>query len=113
MDTERIAETAALLSGRERDERLELLCVGAAEELKGLLRPDVTAEECGEAFTVAAAWLALDGLDRADAGEVVAFTAGDVSVKKGDKGKDLRSGALRLMKPWLRDEGFIFRGVRG
>lgn len=110
MDSERIVEIAALLGKRERDERLELLCAGAAEELKGLLRPGVTVEDCGETFLVAAAWLALDS---AGEGEVVSFSAGDVSVKKSGREKNLRGEALRLMKPWLQDKGFVFRGVRG
>lgn len=110
MDRERIVETAALLGRRERDERLELLCAGAAEELERLLRPGVTAEDCGETFLVAAAWLALDSIGE---GDVVSFIAGDVSVKKSDREKSLRGEALRLMRPWLRDEGFVFRGVRG
>ena len=44
------------------------------------------------------------------------FTAGEVSIRRrdgGERGKALRLQAMQVMRPWLRDEGFVFRGVRG
>lgn len=95
-------------------EEASLLCEAAAEELRGMLRPGVTPEECGEVFCLAAAWLALGNQE--GAGAVESFTAGAVSVRRGDgsaRREVLRRQALELMGPWLRDEGFLFRGVKG
>ena len=44
------------------------------------------------------------------------FSAGDVTIQTGSAASR-RSGrealARRTLRPWLRDEGFRFRGVRG
>lgn len=94
--------------------RLELLCRAAEAELKHWLRPGVTEADCGEAFPLAAAWLALAGLE--EEMPVERFSAGDVTIQTGSAASR-RSGrealARRTLRPWLRDEGFRFRGVRG
>lgn len=113
---ERIVKTAVLLSGREESEELTLLCGHAAEELAGQLRGGLTPEECGGAFILAGAWLALAELETAGEGDVASFTAGDVTIRRSEgesRGKALRMQAMQVMKPYLRDEGFVFRGVRG
>ena len=115
--SEEILAMACLLGKVEESERLRALCVSAELELTGLLREGVAAADCGGAFPLAAAWIALAALQNTgDGDEVESFTAGAVSIKKKDG--NLRAAALRLqaqqvMKPWLRDEGFIFRGVKG
>ena len=112
---EEILKLAAALGKVEETEELSLLCTAAVEELRGLLRDGVQAEECGAAFVLAAAWMALAGLDTAG-DDVESFTAGEVSIRRGESGvrrKELRMQAMEVMKPWLRDEGFIVRGVRG
>lgn len=114
--TERIVETAALLGRREKSEELTLLCEQAAAELTAQLREGLTPEECGGAFILAAAWLALAELETAGEGDVKSFTAGDVTVHKRDgegRREALRLQAKQVMRPYLKDEGFIFRGVRG
>ena len=68
---------------------------------------------------MAAAWLALAGLrtGREENGIPVSWTAGAVSVKgtesAGQPAETMRAQAERLMAPFLRDETFYFRGVRG
>lgn len=77
------------------------------------------AEDCGEAFLLGAAWLALAGLAAGEDGGVESFRAGDVSIRHRS-GTDARArcAALRLqarqvMARYLRDDGFVFRGVPG
>ncbi|WP_251445785.1 hypothetical protein [Vermiculatibacterium agrestimuris] len=113
---ESIVKTAVLLSGREESEELTLLCGHAAEALAGQLRGGLTPEACGAAFVLAGAWLALAELETAGEGDVTSFTAGDVTIRKREgenRGEALRMQAMQVMKPYLRDEGFVFRGVRG
>ena len=46
---------------------------------------------------------------------VTALSAGDISVRRegGGEGGTLSQRAMELMAPFLRDDGFVFRGVRG
>ena len=53
-----VLRLAAALGKVEESEELSLLCGAAVEELTGMLRPGVTAEECGAGFCRAAAWMA-------------------------------------------------------
>lgn len=118
---EKILEYAGMLGGAEegREGLLEALCEAAETELAGRLRSGVTPEGCGEAFPVAAAWLALAGMcaGACAQGEASGWSAGAVSVSGAAPAKEragtLREQALRLMGPYLRDEEFFFRGVQG
>ena len=113
--TERIMALAGTLGKVEESEGLRALCEAAQAELGGLLKPGVTPEDCGEAFVLGAAWLALAGLEVSDSG-VESFTAGAVSIRRKDgslRQKALRLQALQVMKPYMTDGGFVFRGVRG
>ena len=120
MAGESLELAVSLGQGGEGDrERLEPLCQAAEEELKGRLKEGVTAADCGGAFPLAAAWLALSDLAAAGAaGGVRKFSAGDVSVTESGAGAaggadTLRQQAERVLAPYLMDEGFVFRGVRG
>lgn len=113
--TDRIMALAETLGKVEESDGLRILCEAAQTELGGLLKAEITPEDCGEAFVLAAAWLALAGLEVSDDG-VESFTAGEVSIRKKDgslRQKALRLQALQVIKPYARDEGFVFRGVRG
>ena len=115
---EKILKLAMDLSGagEAREETLKLLCVQAAEELAGRLREGLSAEDCGSAFPVAAAWLALADLRAGDASAgVTGFSAGSLSIQTGESqaGEVLRRRAYRLLSAQLRDSGLCFRGVRG
>lgn len=105
--------------GEEELPLLETLCQAAQAELEAKLRHGLVPEDCGGAFPLAAAWLARAGLC---AGQVAADTprawsAGAVSVSgavpASDRADTLRDAAYRLMAPYLNDQGFFFRGVRG
>ncbi|MGM9619319.1 MAG: hypothetical protein ACI3W8_05760 [Oscillospiraceae bacterium] len=101
----------------EQEELLRLLCAAAESELTAKLKEGCTAEDCGEAFTCAAALLAAAdfraGLTAG--GEPVSFTAGSVSVSTGgaESAAMLRRQARRLLSGRIEDDGFAFQGVRG
>lgn len=98
---------------------LEALCRIAAEEMTGRLREGVTPEDCGPAFVLGCAWVALAGLAGGQYGGGTQFTAGSVTIREADCGQNReRSAALRLqgetvLGPYLKDWGFLFRGVEG
>lgn len=111
---EKTLALAVSLGKREESETLRALCAAAAEELKGLLRPGLTVEDCAGAFPLAAAWMALGALEAGE-GDVESFTAGAVTLRRGDAAQRrsaLRLQARQVMKPYLRDEDFLFRGVK-
>lgn len=90
------------------------------KRLAGRLRPEVTPEDCGSAFPLAAAMVVMERLSRltggGSAGEVTSFTAGDLTIKKesgSQAAKGLSEQAKELLAPWLRDDGFVFQGVEG
>ena len=105
--------------GAEDESALQPLCQAAEEELNGRLREGLTAADCGGAFPLAAAWLALSALTASGAASgVERFTAGDVTVEERSGAEEERASALRrqaeqVMAPYLRDDGFVFRGVAG
>lgn len=111
-----IALAIAMGASESQREVLEPLCAAAEQALTAQLRPGVTPESCSDAFTVCAAWMALDGLSAAGGGgEVTSFTAGDVSIQTGGSGDSggLTAQIQRLMAPYLWDGGFYFQGVTG
>ena len=60
---------------------LEALCASAETELTGRLRDGVTPEDCGPAFVLGCAWLALAGLAGGQyGGGVVVIVPGDGEV---------------------------------
>ena len=116
----------------DQDENILSLCymLGANEELEPLLlsliettrssfqrrmKPGVSPQDCGTAFPLAVALAAMDSLDQAiGGGDVSSFTAGEVSMQLRETAGDRRRNqAERLLAPWLSEEGFAFRGVRG
>lgn len=118
---EKIFEIAAYaLSVSETERGLLDTMVSAAEaELTARLRDDVTAEDCGSIYVIAAALLAAaDMLLLRSADEVEQFTAGEVSIRQSREmttaaATDLRQQAERLMAPFCSDDGFAFLGVPG
>lgn len=116
--TEEILRLCRAMGAEEDQEELLLPLVQAARRrLEGRLRTGVLPEDCGPAFPLSAAMLAMEGLERASgAGGAVSFTAGEVSIRTGGtgkKGESLSAQAERLLSPWLGATGFAFQGVRG
>lgn len=115
---EKVLAMASALGKTGADEALTALCDAAVESLTAQLRPGVEPEDCGEAFVLAAAWMALAQRELGDAagGGVERFTAGAVTIQRGDpneRREALLLQARQVMRTWLRDEGFSFRGVCG
>ena len=101
--------------GRAQSPMLECLCRAACQRLDARLKAGMSPEDCGDAYLTAAVWLVLSGLDAGSAAEgVKKFSAGDLTVERESGGGDrLEARAWALMKPYLRDDGFVFRGVPG
>lgn len=116
--TEQVLELVQALGGVGQDEEmLRTLCAAACRTLDRRLRDGLTAEDCEGAYPLAAAWLVMDWVRGSRGLEgITSLSAGDISVRReagsGD-GSKLAQKALELMAPYLKDEGFVFRGVSG
>lgn len=109
-----------VIGGQTDEELLRVLCGLATERWRLRLRPEVTAEDCGDAFCCAAAYTAAADLAVSRGGEgLESFTAGAVSVRmgtaaeRGEAGLALRQAAERLMAPYVEPGDVSFKGVRG
>ena len=115
--TERVLELLQTLGAAGQDESvLRTLCQNACNMLDRRLRNGLSAEDCGEAYPLAAAWIDLEWLRSGQGMDGVTYlSAGDLTVRReGDgDGETLSRRAMELMRPFLRDDGFVFRGVRG
>lgn len=115
--TEQVLELVlALVGAGQNEDLLRALCAAACRTLDRRLREGLSAQDCQGAYPLAAAWLAMDWLREGRGLEgVTALSAGDISVRRetSDGGKRLSDRAFQLMEPYLRDEGFVFRGVEG
>lgn len=116
-----LALCGAMGAPQDREELLLPLVQAVSERLSGRLRAGVAPEDCGPAFSLAAAMLVMDrlsGMTGGGSGEVTSFTAGDLTIRKeagsgGQREKSLSTQAEELLAPWLRDAGFVFQGVEG
>ena len=111
---EKVLERVKSLGSWDMDnEGLSALCAGACTRLNSLLAEGVTPEDCGEAYILAAAWLAVDWLRESGSWSgVTAVTAGNMTVRReGGEGGALTRLAMELMGPWLRERSFVFQGV--
>ena len=113
--TEQVLELLRSLGAEGQDEDvLRTLCQNACDMLDRRLRDGLTAEKCGEAYLLAAAWIALDWLRGSQGMDGVTYlSAGDMTVRREGDGGTLPRKAMELMSPFLRDVGFVFRGVKG
>ena len=115
--TEQVLELLQSLGGAGQDETvLRTLCRNACEVLDRRIKDGLTAEDCGDAYPLAAAWIALDWLRGGQGMDGVTYlSAGDLTVRREGGGDDgsLSRRAMELMGPFLRDDGFVFRGVKG
>ncbi len=115
--TEQVMALVQALAGAGQDgDVLRMLCANACRTLDRRLKDGLDPEDCHGAYPLAAAWLAMDWLRCGQGLEgVTALSAGDISVRRegGGDGESLSRKAFELMTPYFRDEGFVFRGVRG
>lgn len=118
---ERIMALCGAMGADDSQEELLLPLVRAVQDLlAGRLRPGIVPENCEPAFSLAAAMMAMDRLSGmpggGSAGEAVSFTAGDLTIRRESGNQtsgSLSEQAEGLLAPWLRDGGFVFRGVEG
>lgn len=103
------------LSGVQYEEMLlDSLCEAVCGELNGLLQENVTPEDCGEAYPLAAAWILWDWLRGCGGMEgVTSISAGDMVIRRQNGSGRLEERAKQLLRPWLRDPNFVFLGVKG
>lgn len=114
--TQQVLKLAQALGGAGQDEELlHTLCAAACRTLDRRLRDGLGPEDCQGAYPLAAAWIVMDWLRGSRGLEgVTALSAGDISVRReAGGGGTLARKALELMGPFLKDEGFVFRGVEG
>lgn len=117
--TEQVMELVQALGGAgQNEEALRTLCAGACRTLDRRLKDGLTAEDCGGDYPLAAAWLVMDWQRGSQGLEgITSLSAGDITVRReagsGDGERKLARRAMELMAPYLRDEGFVFQGVRG
>lgn len=103
-------------ASEDQEELLRPLIEAVKVRLEGQLKVGVSPVDCGSAFPLAVAMMAMDGLEGAIGGDRVAsFTAGEVTVRKqsAGQGRSLSDQARRLLAPWLVETGFAFQGVTG
>lgn len=108
--------TQGLCAGERDEELLRTVCASAVQALDGRLRPGLAPEDCGEAFPLAAAWMAADWMQSGAGLEgVTALSAGDISIRREGGGQTEAMGqrAMELMAPYLADRAFVFWGVKG
>ena len=116
MTEEIMALCRAMGAGEDQETLLTPLIEAASAGLARRLKQGVAPEDCGAVFPLAAAMVAMEGLEGASGGgRVTAFTAGEVSVRveHSTDTPSLTAHAERLLSPWLGETGFAFRGVRG
>lgn len=103
----------------EREELLLPLIRAVCELLAARLKAGIAPEDCGPAFPLAVAMIAIDRLSgmTGGGGEVTSFTAGELTIRKeaGSSGQNrtLSVQAEELLAPWLRNTGFLFQEVEG
>lgn len=108
----------AMGAGEDQEELLLPLIEATQAALALRLKDGVSPEDCGQAFSLAVAMMAMEGLEETAGSdrEISSFTAGEVTVhRETENGPEKRRSARaeRLMAPWLKDGSFCFRGVRG
>lgn len=122
MSEEILALCRAMGAAEDREELLLPLARAVEQQLAGRLKEGVVPEDCGTAFSLAAAMTVMDRLSAVtgggSGGEVTSFTAGDLTIRResgngGQAGKSLSAQAEGLLAPWLGDTGFVFQGVEG
>ena len=115
--TRQIAELVRTLGRDDWDEGLVAgVCQAAERRLERRLKPGLTPKDCGGAFPIAAAWIALSALENRGGLEgIQSFTAGDLTVRTGGGGGTgrLEEQAEKLMAPFCTPSGFAVRGTPG
>lgn len=105
-----VALAAALCGMETADELLIALCEAAENSLRQRLREEISPEDCGKAFPIAAAAIAAKGRQEGQ-GSISSLTAGSLSLSVTEEGDRFTSAAIGLLEPWMKDGSFGFRRV--
>ena len=99
--------------GEGEMEVLRLLCAGAERELRARLRPGLSRRGC--CGKLAGGGMARPGGAGGDPGgtSVLLRRRPDDSEQWPGPERMVSGTAWETLRPWMRDEGFSFRGVRG
>lgn len=110
-----LALCRAMGAEEEQEQLLRPLIRAVIPSLEGRLKAGCTRQQCGAAFPLAVAMVAMDGLNYASGmGQVTSFSAGDVSIRTaGNSASSRTEQAERLLAPWLESWGLAFKGVEG
>lgn len=111
-----MALVEAMGGSQQPQEVVGPVCRAAMERLEGRLRPGVAPEDCAELFPLAAACLARSELCELEgSADISQVSAGDLTIHRSgsNQGDRLRVQAMRLMQPYVTEEGFCAMGVRG
>lgn len=98
------------IDGAEIKPELLEYCAAAESEFKARLREGVLPEDIGGVWNTACA-LAAISMFRLTPGEL-RFRTGNLSISEKYPVPALRARAEAIIAPYLRDDGFAFRGVR-
>lgn len=95
-------------------EIIKILCDAVCRKLDDLLADGLTCEDCAEAYQAAGLWIVI-GWTREIMNwrGIVSLSAGDIQARFSTDTTPLQNRALSLMSPYMKDRGFVFRGVRG
>ena len=117
MMTQEVMELVRCMGGEDWEEGLVYKMAGVAQnQICQRLRTGLTPEDCGGAFSIAAAWLVLAALREGDAqAGVESFSAGDLTIRTGGSGtaRQLEQQAWKLLAPYCNQPGFAVQGVPG
>jgi len=94
------------------DDTLTGLVEAADKSLQLRLRQGVTPEDCGKAYPMTVGALAAAAYEKSlERDHVTDFTAGEVKISLEPPKGSFAEAMLKLLRPWLQDEGFAFRSV--
>ena len=118
---DQVLDRALLFLGTELNDcarlRLKKLCQMAVSQLILRLREGKTPEELGEQFIDAAGVLALSMYVALGGEDFSAVKIGSITIERDRSGRsfidDLRHMSEQLLAGCLREQGFVFKGVRG
>ena len=95
-------------------EAMDDLCRMVCGQLDAMLADGVSPEDCACAYVPAAAWMMLDWMQACKGLDSISMlSAGDITLRRAQNGRDGTRRALELLRPWLKDRTFAFVGVRG
>lgn len=120
MEQEILMLAKAVAAAEEEEETLlASLCAASEAEVRARLGEGMTAEDCGEVYKNAVAWLAAAALEEARGEGFSSLRAGEITLtavspqSRAARCAMLRRAAWCFLKPYLGEQTFCFREVCG